>query len=69
MQGYNYELISRLSKDLNIPIIAAGGAESYDHFYKAYINEASTFATSSMYHFTPNTTAKTKKFLKKKKYQ
>ena len=66
MNGYELDLIFRLSRTLEVPLIAAGGAGSYDDFYNAYKNGAVGFAAASIYHFTDKTPAKAKKFLKEK---
>ena len=67
MKGYDNELINKTSSLANVPIVASGGAGSYEHFYEAYKNGADAFA-ASIYHFTEQTPAKAKKYLLKKKY-
>lgn len=66
MNGYELDLILKLSRILEIPLIAAGGAGNYDDFYQAYKCGAVGFSAASIYHFTDKTPAKAKKFLKKK---
>lgn len=66
MNGYDNNLIKLVSSNVNVPIIAAGGAGNYEHFYEAFLNGASAFAASSLYHFTKSTPAEAKKFLLKK---
>ena len=67
MQGYNNDLIQLTSSLVNVPIVASGGAGSYEHFYEAYKNGADAFAAASIYHFTENTPTGAKKYLANKK--
>lgn len=67
MKGYDNKLIHKVSSLINIPIVASGGAGSYEHFYEAFKNGANAFAAASMYHFTKNTPAGAKKYLLQKK--
>ena len=40
MQGYDLNLINKVSKKINIPLIASGGAGSYkDIKYDAFLNQ------------------------------
>jgi cyclase len=48
MNGYDIELISRVSKSINIPLIAHGGAGSVEHFKQAVKAGASAVAAGSM---------------------
>ena len=50
MLGYDYDVIYEISKSVNIPIVANGGAGSLDHINKAiYQYGASAVAASSMF--------------------
>jgi len=51
MSGYNLELISELSKNLQIPLIACGGANSIEDFKKAIEHGAHACAAGSMFVF------------------
>jgi cyclase len=51
MSGYNIELISELSKNLQIPLIACGGASSIEDFKKAIEHGAHACAAGSMFVF------------------
>lgn len=64
MQGYDLELISQVSGVVDIPVIASGGAGSYEHMRQA-IQEAgaSAVAAASIFHFTEQTPAEAKKYL------
>ena len=66
MQGYDLELIKQVTAIVNVPVIASGGAGSYEHMRQA-IQEAgaSAVAAASMFHFTEQTPAEAKLFLAK----
>lgn len=64
MQGYDLELISLVSSSVQIPVIASGGAGSYDHMYQAVTQaQASAVAAASIFHFTQQTPLEAKKYL------
>lgn len=53
MKGYDLELISAVSSEVKIPIIASGGAGNYQHMIDAVKQSgASAVAAASMFHFT-----------------
>lgn len=58
MEGYDIELIARVTDAVSIPVIASGGAGNYDHLLQA-VKEggASAVAAASMFHFTEQTPA------------
>lgn len=64
MSGYDLDLIARVARAVQIPVIASGGAGTYEHMRQA-IQEAgaSAVAAASMFHFTEQTPAEAKKFL------
>jgi len=64
MQGYDLELIERISSSVEVPVIASGGAGTYEHLIAA-IKEggASAVAAASMFHFTEQTPAAAKQAL------
>ena len=66
MNGYDLDLIKYVSKSLNLPIIASGGAGSYSDFEHAIDNGAAAVAASSIFHFTYRTPNEAKNFLLKK---
>ncbi len=66
MNGYDCELIDKISSTINIPVVASGGAGNYKHMLEAFNSGASAVAASSIFHFTQQTPAEAKKFLKKK---
>lgn len=56
MQGYDIELIERVAKAVDVPIIASGGAGNYQHMINVVIQAgASAVAAASIFHFTEQT--------------
>jgi cyclase len=64
MLGYDLELVERVARAVNLPVIASGGAGNYEHMRQA-IQEAgaSAVAAASMFHFTEQTPAGVKDYL------
>ena len=62
--GYDLELTSAVVQAVNLPVIASGGAGSYEHMREA-VQEAgaAAVAAASMFHFTEQTPAQAKRFL------
>ena len=67
MEGYDLELIEKVTSNVNIPVIASGGAGNYNNLYEA-INKAgaSAVAAASIFHFTQQTPLEAKQFLASK---
>lgn len=65
LQGYDLALIETVVKNVNIPVIASGGAGNYQHMVEA-VREAgaSAVAAASMFHFTEQTPAGAKDAMK-----
>lgn len=64
MDGYDLELIRRVSSQVSIPVIASGGAGNYDHMIEAIrLGEAAAVAAASIFHFTEQTPKEAKKTL------
>ncbi len=58
MQGYDLALIEAVVRSVSIPVIASGGAGSYQHMLDAVIQAgASAVAAASIFHFTEQTPA------------
>ena len=55
MQGYDIELIRKVSMTVSVPVIASGGAGSYEDFYKAIGAGASAVAAGALFQFTDAT--------------
>ena len=65
LQGYDLELLRRVTAAVTIPVIASGGAGSYEHMVAA-INEggAHAVAAAAMFHFTEATPREAKLHLR-----
>ena len=64
MQGYDLDLIKKVTDCVTIPVIASGGAGNYEHMYEAIsISKANAVAAASIYHFTQQTPMEAKQFL------
>lgn len=58
LQGYDLALIEAVVRSVKIPVIASGGAGSYQHMVDAVLKAgASAVAAASMFHFTEQTPA------------
>lgn len=58
MRGYDLDLIETVVRSVKIPVIAAGGAGSYQHMVEAVTQAgASAVAAASIFHFTEQTPA------------
>jgi len=55
MEGYDLEMISLVSREVRIPVIANGGCGTYEHMLDAVKMGASAVAASSMFLFTEQT--------------
>ena len=66
-KGYDLELLSIITKSLNIPVIASGGAGTLDHLYDAIkTGGASAVLAASIFHYGEFTIKDTKEYLKSK---
>jgi cyclase len=64
MGGYDLNLIKLVSSAVTIPVIASGGAGTYEHMYEAIsMGNASAVAAASIFHFTEQTPIEAKKYL------
>ena len=65
MMGYDLELTRRVCEAVSIPVIASGGAGSYEHMAQALREaRASAVAAASIFHFTQQTPLEAKYYLK-----
>jgi cyclase len=65
MAGYDLELTRQVSEAVSIPVIASGGAGSYEHMAQALRDgKASAVAAASIFHFTQQTPLEAKRYLK-----
>ena len=63
MKGYDLELLRSVVQAVSIPVIAAGGAGSYEDFCLAVKTGASGVAAASIYHFTQQTPLEAKQYM------
>lgn len=64
MNGYDCELVARITSAVSIPVIASGGAGSYAHMAEVlHHGGASAVAAASIFHFTQQTPLEAKKYL------
>ncbi len=49
--GYDVELIREVSRRVNVPVIASGGAGSMEHFREAFMAGADAALAASLFHF------------------
>ncbi|RJP78195.1 MAG: imidazole glycerol phosphate synthase subunit HisF [Desulfobacteraceae bacterium] len=64
MNGYDLDLLRKVSENVGIPVIASGGAGNYQHMADAVsIGKSSAVAAASMFHFTEQTPLSAKQFL------
>lgn len=67
MEGYDLELIRRVTAAVSIPVIASGGAGNYGHMHEALVTgQASAVAAASIFHFTQQTPLEAKRYLAQK---
>jgi imidazole glycerol-phosphate synthase subunit HisF len=64
LEGYDLELIRRVSSRVRIPVIASGGAGNYQHLFEALdTGGAAAVAAASMFHFTEQTPLEARNYL------
>ena len=52
MQGYDIELIRRVTSCVSVPVIASGGAGTKEHFYDALTEgKAAAALAASLFHY------------------
>ncbi len=67
MTGYDVTLTREVSEAVSIPVIASGGAGSYEHMAQVLREgKASAVAAASIFHFTQQTPLAAKHYLKEK---
>ena len=66
-KGYDIELTEIFSENLNIPIIASGGAGNLEHLYRVLTEgKADAALAASIFHFREYSIKETKEYLKNK---
>lgn len=65
--GYDLDLTKRVSRAVNIPVIASGGAGKLEHLYQALVEgEASAVLAASIFHYGEYTIREAKMYLRNK---
>ncbi len=65
--GYDIELLKRVTGAVRIPVIASGGAGNLDHLYQAFAQaDVDAVLAASIFHFRQFTIAQAKEFLRSK---
>ncbi len=62
--GYDIELTAKMSKLLDIPIIASGGAGKMEHIRDAFLNGADAALAASIFHYKEIEIMELKRYLK-----
>jgi cyclase len=66
-EGYDIELTSRIAQAVGIPVIASGGAGSFEHFYEALTKgKADAALAASLFHYKEMSIKDVKRYLKEK---
>jgi imidazole glycerol-phosphate synthase subunit HisF len=64
-QGYDLEILSRVSESVSIPVIACGGVGIMEHFAEGVIKgKASAVSAANIFHYTEHSTIVAKAFLR-----
>jgi imidazole glycerol-phosphate synthase subunit HisF len=64
MAGYDLEVTREVSRAVSVPVIASGGAGTYEHMLQVLTDgEASAVAAASMFHYTEQTPLEAKCYL------
>ena len=65
--GFDVEILSKISNNVTIPVIASGGAGNLDHLYQAIVKgNADAVLAASIFHFGEYTINQAKEYLKEK---
>jgi len=64
MDGYDLEVLAAVTSAVDVPVIASGGAGTFEHMVDAVrIGGASAVAAAAMFHFTQHTPAEARRHL------
>ncbi len=66
MEGYDLDLIGAVAAGVNVPVIASGGAGTYEHMAEAISAGAAAVAAASIFHFTEQTPLEAKRYLRER---
>ena len=65
--GFDLELTRKISEEVNIPVIASGGAGTLEHFYEAFaFGKADAALAASIFHYREYAVREIKEYLKSK---
>ena len=65
--GYDIELTRTISENVNVPVIASGGAGTKEHFYEALTEgKAEAALAASLFHYKELEISEVKEYLKSK---
>jgi imidazole glycerol-phosphate synthase subunit HisF len=64
-QGYDLELINKISKSVDIPVIASGGVGKWEHLVEGIKAGADAVSAANIFHYTEQSTKLAKEFMKK----
>ncbi len=62
-EGYDEDLYRTLSEEVNVPLIASGGAGSKEDFYRVLIGGADAVLAASLFHYGELSIAEVKEYL------
>ncbi len=64
MDGYDVETVARVAAAVQVPVVASGGAGTFDHMVEVLRDgNASAVAAAAMFHFTQQTPMEAKQYL------
>ncbi|MBI4322982.1 MAG: imidazole glycerol phosphate synthase subunit HisF [Candidatus Omnitrophica bacterium] len=64
-QGYDLALVHSVAEAVDIPVIACGGAGTFDHFVQGVVEgQADAVAAANLFHFTEHSYPRAKKHMK-----
>ena len=67
MNGYDINLINKISTITSLPIISSGGAGNFEHIFELFLNtNCSAAACSSIFHFGDNNPIRAASYLRNK---
>lgn len=69
LKGYDIGLIRKVTKNLNIPVVASGGCGTYEHMHRALSAGADAVAAGAMFQWTDNTPKGAAEYLSKKGWE
>ena len=65
-KGFDHEMLTTVTKNVSIPVIASGGVGELNHFYLGHQTKATGLLAASVFHSGKYNIQQVKKYLKKK---